>query len=680
MTGAGPRSGSSDNRMSGTVNGNLLQAAEVHGDVYLAGPTPSRTPPYQLPRPPRHLAGRERELGELDALLGTVDAVVLRGPGGVGRSALAAFWLRAVAGKFPGGVLHAELTHPGGEPLPAEDVLGRFLRALGVPADEVPATLAERTALFRSTTALEPVAVLLDDAVSAAQARVLLPAAPGSLAMITTSQPLLGLVASGAAVVAVGPLADAGALELLSGHLGAERVAAERGAAEEVVALCGGLPIALCVAAALIRARTRRTIAWMADRLRDARGRLDVLSGEDDCSVRATFDLAYRDLPDRAKAVYRVMGVHPGALVPAELAAAAVDLPVEDVAEALDDLVEACLADEVDRGWYQLHGLAHVHASSVPAEDAKRARTARALVDWYRDAVRRAGDLVLPARRHGPPPPRAASDPAGALDWLDRVRGDLGPVLRLALAHGLHHHVIDMCDALKGFFIVRKHYVEAIEVYELTLVAALATDDLTAEIGVRRRLARAFSRLGRAADAEGQVRAMIASAQAHDDRRAVAKAHESLGLLHRDQGRTEAAVEQLEISLAMVRTQDRPRGEALLLLELGIVLTEVDVDAALARLVAARAALIVLATPDEYNAARADLAEGRIRLHRGEVQQAGVLLHRALAALTAHGATREAANAHLALADWATRAADPDAARWHAGVGADLLGGPGRAG
>lgn len=303
----------------------------MHGDINLQSPIPDTGPviPRQLLPPPARFAGRLPELALLHELITETDGlaptvVVLRGPGGVGKIALALRWLGDVAESFRDGNLYADLALSTGQPVAPEDVLGHFLRALGVAPQRIPSGVAERTALYRSVTARLDFVVLLDNAVSAAQAQVLLPASTNSLAVVTSRRPLLGLLAGGAHAVQVDPLDEADALELLSHTIGSQRVQAERGSAERLAGLCGGLPIALCVAAARIASRPRRSLARMIDELSDERARLDMLSAEGDLSVRATFDVAYGDLSPPLQRVYRTLGLHPGKVFGVEGAAAAI--------------------------------------------------------------------------------------------------------------------------------------------------------------------------------------------------------------------------------------------------------------------------------------------------------------------------------------------------------------------
>lgn len=86
---------------------------------------------------------------------------------------LALSWLRSLRARFPDGRLYAGLgaQSPGGAPADPMEILGRFLRALGVPPQRIPAAVDERTDLYRSLTAERRLVVLLDDAATAAQAR-----------------------------------------------------------------------------------------------------------------------------------------------------------------------------------------------------------------------------------------------------------------------------------------------------------------------------------------------------------------------------------------------------------------------------------------------------------------------------------------------------------------------------
>src|SRR2546421_557011 len=224
----------SRNKLSGTVFGPSVQSGSIR-DVHIHGVSARRLPvPRQLPPVPVHFTGRGAELAQLDALLDPdgPPVVVVTGAGGVGKTAVAVAWAHRVSERFPGGQLYADLGgYSGGEPVDPAEVLGRFLRALGVPPQDVPATLAEQVALYRTRTADRMLLVVADNALSPAQARVLRPASAGSRMVVTSRGRLEGIVAEGALLVEVGLLSAGESVALLARPLGAERTSGDPGPA-----------------------------------------------------------------------------------------------------------------------------------------------------------------------------------------------------------------------------------------------------------------------------------------------------------------------------------------------------------------------------------------------------------------------------------------------------------------
>ncbi len=84
------------NLLSGQAHGPIIQAGAIHGDVTLQPAIPDTGPvvPRQLLPAPARFAGRTPELALLRDLAANASrisptVVVLRGPGGVGKTALA---------------------------------------------------------------------------------------------------------------------------------------------------------------------------------------------------------------------------------------------------------------------------------------------------------------------------------------------------------------------------------------------------------------------------------------------------------------------------------------------------------------------------------------------------------------------------------------------------------------
>ena len=128
--------------------------------------------PRELPGVPAEFTGRERELAALTGLLnvvgrrgpGTVMISAISGPAGVGKTALAVAWAHQVAERFPDGQLYVDLRgYDLAEPMTAADALAGFLRALGVPGQDIPPEVGERAALYRSLLAGRRILVVADN-------------------------------------------------------------------------------------------------------------------------------------------------------------------------------------------------------------------------------------------------------------------------------------------------------------------------------------------------------------------------------------------------------------------------------------------------------------------------------------------------------------------------------------
>lgn len=364
-------------------------AADVSAPPVPASPRPV----CLLPPAIRDFTGRETEIAEVvDGLTAPRDAtsvVVVSGPAGVGKSALAVKAAHLAMDAFPDGQLYAGRQGTGG-PLPSGDVLGRLLRALGAaPPDDA----AERADLFRSLVAGRRLLLVLDDAGREAQVRPLLPGSAGCGVLVTSRARLGGL--DGARRTDLAVLDEARSLELLAqvtGAQGATDAPAQDAAARRIVTLCGGLPLALRIAGARLTTRRHWTPRILADRLEDERRRLDELA-VGDLEVRASLGLSYESLDHDARTVLRRLAVLGPCDTAPWMVALLVDGAEDDVEEVLERLVDAQLldwtgTDSAGQSRYRAHDLVRVYAAErAEAEDSlevRRASVGRALAGGLR--------------------------------------------------------------------------------------------------------------------------------------------------------------------------------------------------------------------------------------------------------------------------------------------------------
>jgi DNA-binding SARP family transcriptional activator/tetratricopeptide (TPR) repeat protein len=565
------------------LRGDALPADD---EVGAAPPAGTGVRPAQLPADLTGFAGRVEGLHSLDTLLCNASTAVVisavAGTAGVGKTTLAVHWAHRVRHRFPDGQLYANLRGfaPGAAASEPGEVIRRFLDALGVPAKKIPADVDAQVGLYRSLLADKRVLVLLDNARDPDQVRPLLPAAAGCLALVTSRNRLTGLMTvDGARPIELDLLTAAEARQLLAARLGEDRVAAEPDAVAELIRLCARLPLALAVAAARVATGPRSSIAALVAELRDARHRLDVLTGDDTATdIRAVFSWTVRALSPAAARLFRLMGLHPGPDIAALAAASLAGIPVASVQPLLSELTRANLLSVAAPGRYAFHDLLRAYAgelAGVQEPAADRHEALRRMLDHYLHSAYPAAVLLDPHRDAivlGPPAPGVVveelTDNASALAWFVAEHQVLLGVVEQA-ANGFDWYACRLAWTLVDFFDLRGHWDDWIRTQQIAVRAAARTGDPGDQARAYRGLGYIHVRLGRLAEAETHLRQALDWYARLDNRSGEASVHLNLALVNERRERYPEALGHAQRALDLYRACGQVRGQAIALNSIG---------------------------------------------------------------------------------------------------------------
>jgi DNA-binding SARP family transcriptional activator/tetratricopeptide (TPR) repeat protein len=649
-----------------------LQQRILAADPALARSAPARSAetgpgpvvPRQLPAPVAHFSGRADELAALTGLLdraGTaaepVAISVIRGTAGVGKTALAVQWAHQVAERFPDGQLYVNLRgYDPDQPMTAADALAGLLRALDVPGPDIPAEEAERASRYRSLLAGRRMLVVADNAGSVEQARPLLPGSPGCAAVVTSRDSLAGLVArDGAERLDLDLLPPHDAVGLLHALIGS-RADADASAVTELAAQCCGLPLALRVAAELVVARARTSVADLVDELADQRRRLDLLDADGDqrTAVRAVFSWSYRHLAADAARAFWLAGLHPGPDLDPYALAALTGTTLGQTARLLDVLARGSLVQSAGSGRYGMHDLLRAYAleraTAEASEDERRLALTR-LFDYYLGTAAAAMDTLFPGESHrrpriplpGTPSPEVTGT-AAARAWLDAERTTLVDVAAYTAAHGWPSHTARLGATVFRYLEAAGHYPEINALHGQALHAARNTSDRAAEARALHDLSAVDLRQGRSQQATEHLQYALTVCRQTGDRAGAARALGNLGIANFLRDRYEKATSHYQQALAVYQEIGDESGEGRTLNNFSLVeLRQGRYEQASGHL--DRALALSRKTGNRTIEAYALGNLGALNVRLGRYQQASEYLDQALALCRKTGAPDSEANA-----------------------------------
>lgn len=394
-------------------------------------------------------------LAELDTLTGTIgvgtNVVLISGMPGVGKTTLAVHWAHQRSHRFPDGQLYLNINAFGtGPSMQPDEALGRFLNALGFPADRTPLSAEERRDRLNELLVGKRILIILDNVRDSRQARALIPAASSCVILVTSRNRLSGLtIREGVRSLTVPPLPNHDCLALLDRVVGAARATQEPSAMRTLAQLSGGLPLALRIIGERVAERPRARITDLVDEL-GAR-LLDSETVDDEAAnLRTIFAWSYDALGPDVAHLFRLLGFYPGSNICPEAAAAMHGGAAHDTEHLLNTLASFYLINHDTSRRYRFHDLLQLYAAERASQEVvyeEQACALHRLLDWYLLSAVNAATLLAPDCPPVPDLPAAdgvrpqtfATD-LEAMRWCEAERANIGAVTRWAESHGFHRH------------------------------------------------------------------------------------------------------------------------------------------------------------------------------------------------------------------------------------------------
>jgi tetratricopeptide (TPR) repeat protein len=509
------------------ISGGIFFSTVIQGRDITVQLPPQVTPALSgLPAASPSFTGRDADMAALVEMLaprvtggqgssgqGTGPCVALvSGLAGVGKTELAvqAAGIVQERGWYAGGALFVDVFgYDTNRIVSPAAALEGFLRALGIPSEHIPAEEQDRARLYASVLSAYaaegcPILVVIDNASDHGHVKPLLPRDSGCGAIVT-SRDTLGMLKG--RVLELDVLTGDSSIEMLDRAIRVarpsdRRIAQHTDDAAEIARLCGGLPLALQIIAALLAEDPARPLTAMAAALRSEQRRLDELRYSD-IAVRAAFELSYRRLPPDIAWLFRMLPVNPGVDMSTQ---AATELTLEDqatVRQQLEALARAHLIEHgVGYGRWRLHDLVRLYAMEQMPESDQDDRTwaLTQLLAYYLRTTKTASAYL--DARNTDPTSEEFPDREQALAWLDAEYPNLVAAAFAAARDGGHARLaLDLPMKLSQIVQERRTWTDWVSLCESGLRAARALGDLNGESQALRFLSNALVELRRFDDA-----------------------------------------------------------------------------------------------------------------------------------------------------------------------------------
>jgi len=572
-----------------TVHGPQTNILEAHGPVFsgqfqiegnfIYNESTKVRLPFQKPPRVAHFTGREVELAALLRDLQPGRAVTICGPGGVGKTALAAeaIWQLAPGSeppdRFPDGIIFHTFYHRPQAALALED----FARAYDEDPRQSPLDAAKKALSNRIPL------IVLDGAEACDDLPTVLSVTGGSGVLITTRR-------HGDApedFSDLPPLPEDKAIELLQAW--GKEMASDEGICRSICALLGRLPLAIFLAGRYLAHRRQLAgdyLAWLKETPLEA---LELGKRQHE-SIPLLMEHSLKHVSDQACACLGLAGILAMKPFPPEAVAAALQISSVRANNRLGELVDYGILIRPDLSYQITHALAHAYARErlVVPKDAL-ARLAGHYDNLSREQVKLglAGYAQLDAHRDHMLAVQSACNRAGLWDearsltwiiegyldlqghWQERI-ALLQAGLEAARSYGARYDQASFLNQLGSAWAGHGDYDKATGHYDQALEIFRKIKNKLGEGVVLGNLGVAYKNLGEPRKAIEYYEQALAIDREIGDRRGEGANLGNLGVAYKDLGEPRKAIEYYEQALAIARKIGDRGNEGVWLGNLGI--------------------------------------------------------------------------------------------------------------
>lgn len=462
---------------------------------------------------------------------------IITGMAGVGKTMLAVEAARRLTARSRDDQLYLKFhTHdPGEVPLDPAEALRRLLDMIGVRLSptSVPRGMRELTALWQDEVSTRSGVIVLDDVPGLDAVTAILPRGGAYITLITTRNRLPGI--PGASVLSLDVLPEPDAVALFAKIVGPGK-AHDRAAVLKAVRLCGHLPLAIELTAALRRDDAAATVPEFIADVTESHAFPSGLGGAHPYLIQS-FELSYKGLTAVQQRFFRCLGTNPGSDFSVCSAAAIAGTTALEAQDVLTDLCDRHLVESAAHQRFRFHDLLRAYAAFCAERDelAGEIRNAqRRLLDYFLLNTDQADRLLYPHRGRTTKSAvgSAADSYSDPQKWLESEWRNILNAIEHGAKHEWKRECGDLAHMLAEFLDARGSWDEAIRIHS---VALLASRDLADSPRIARAsidLSLASQRKGRHTSALQHANEALRTYDAIHDRRGKALAADQLGMVH----------------------------------------------------------------------------------------------------------------------------------------------------